>query len=135
MWSWLTLAFVVAAGFHGPVARSDNPPVVGGFPEQAQPLPPQYDVPPKAIRVTRPEMPLGFAELTATKTVLVRMLIDTRGRVVKATVTKSVPGLDAAALDCVKSWRFRPALKDGQPIAALAEGAVTFNARPTTDKI
>ena len=85
--------------------------------------------------MTRPELPLGFAEPTTHKTVLVRMLIDTRGRVVKAVVTRSVPDLDSAALDCVKKWRFRPALKDGKPVAAFAEAAITFNGRPATDKI
>ena len=132
---WLTLMFVVTATLPAAIGSSDSPRPQGGFPEQAQPLPPQYDVPPKAIRVTRPELPRGFPEPATKKSVLLQILIDTRGRVVKATVTKSIPGLDQAALECVMNWRFRPALKDGLPIATCAQVAITFGGGPATDKI
>lgn len=134
MRSWLTLAGAVVA-LQGAVVAGQTPPAVGGVPEQAQPLPQRYDVPPKAVRVTRPELPQGMAQPTSDKTVVVRMLIDPRGRVSRATVAKSVPGLDDAALSCVKNWRFEPARRDGRPIAATAEAAVTFKASRTTDEI
>lgn len=36
------------------------------------------------------------------------------------------PRLDAAALECVKSWTFRPATRDGVPVASLEPHRVTF---------
>jgi protein TonB len=44
----------------------------------------------------------------------------------KARVVRSIPELDAAALACVKEWRFRPAMKAGQPVATVASAPITF---------
>ena len=37
------------------------------------------------------------------------------------------PGLDQNALDAVRSWRFRPAQKDGQPVAVYSTIEVSFH--------
>jgi TonB family protein len=48
--------------------------------------------------------------------------IDENGDVTDARVLKGLPdGLDQAAIDAVRQWKFRPAMKDGKPVA------VTFN--------
>ena len=36
-------------------------------------------------------------------------------------------GLDEQAVEAVRQWRFRPALKDGKPLAIEAEVEVTFH--------
>jgi TonB family protein len=36
------------------------------------------------------------------------------------------PGLDQNAIECVESWKFRPATKDGQPVAVRANVEVSF---------
>lgn len=42
-------------------------------------------------------------------------------------VTRSLDeALDAQALAAVAQWRFRPAMKDGQPVAVLINVEVTF---------
>jgi outer membrane biosynthesis protein TonB len=41
-------------------------------------------------------------------------------------VIKSIPALDGAALDCIARWRFNPALKDGKPVAVIAQMPITF---------
>ena len=46
----------------------------------------------------------------------VEILIDASGRVVRARILRSVPLLDAAALQCVYEWVFRPAMKKGRPV-------------------
>jgi periplasmic protein TonB len=36
-------------------------------------------------------------------------------------------GLDRKATECVTGWRFRPALRDGEPITAFATVEVKFS--------
>ena len=61
--------------------------------------------------------------------VVIECTIDPSGRVVNATVTKSVPLLDQAALDAVASWRYRPTLVDGVPVPVLMTVTVRFRIR------
>jgi hypothetical protein len=49
------------------------------------------------------------------------ILIDSTGSVIQ-----SIPELDAAAIECVKTWLFRPAKKDGKPVATIAHAPVSF---------
>jgi periplasmic protein TonB len=85
-----------------------------------------YDVPPKAARTTIPEYPRAAYEKGVEGTVFVEVLIDVKGRVTRARVTKSLPELDAAALACVRKWRYIPAQKAGRPVAARAFVVITF---------
>jgi TonB family protein len=41
-------------------------------------------------------------------------------------VTKSVPLLDAAAVDAVRAWRYTPTLLNGVPVSVLMTVKVTF---------
>ena len=52
--------------------------------------------------------------------VLVRYDVTTEGRVENARIESAVPAghFEAAALDAVRSWRFRPLLERGTPAAA-----------------
>ena len=59
-------------------------------------------------------------------TVEVEILIDSTGRVAKARVVRSIPALDAAALQTVMQWVFSPAIKNGRPVATVASAPVTF---------
>lgn len=60
-------------------------------------------------------------------TVMVQALIDASGRVVDTRIVKSIPMLDAAAMDCVRKWRFKPARSNGQPIAVWVGCPVRFS--------
>jgi TonB family protein len=53
-------------------------------------------------------------------TVLVQVKVDERGRVVEATVQRSAPGFDSAALEAARAWTFRAARVDGAPQATVA---------------
>ena len=85
-----------------------------------------YDTPPRPIRVTKPQYPQEAFIKKVEGTVLVEILIDAQGRVVRARVLQSVPQLDAAALQCVYQWIFQPAVRRGHPVAIIAQAPVNF---------
>ena len=85
-----------------------------------------YDQPPRAIRLTQPKYPPDAFVKKIEGTVEVEILIDSTGRVAKARVIRSVPLLDKAALETVYQWVFAPAIKNGRPVATVANAPVTF---------
>jgi TonB family protein len=61
-------------------------------------------------------------------TVRLRVEITPEGRAQNFIVQKSLdPGLDANAIAAVWNWRFKPAMKDGEPVAVIATIEVTFH--------
>ena len=70
-----------------------------------------YDSAPRPIKITRPQYPQEAFVKKIEGTVVVEILIDSQGRVVRARVIQSVPLLDAAALQTVYQWVFQPAVK------------------------
>lgn len=85
-----------------------------------------YDRGPRALRVTKPSYPQDAFIKKVEGTVMIEIIIDTTGQVVRARIVHSVPLLDRAALDCVREWLFQPALKQGRPVATVAMAPVTF---------
>jgi TonB family protein len=58
--------------------------------------------------------------------VAVEVRIEPDGTVGTATVVRSIPLLDQAALDAVKQWRFKPTLLNGQPVAVVMTVTINF---------
>jgi len=85
-----------------------------------------YDRAPRPIKITKPQYPQEAFVKKIEGTVLVEILIDRRGRVVRAQVLESIPLLDAAALETVKQWIFSPAIKDGRAVATVVNVPVGF---------
>ncbi len=85
-----------------------------------------YDQPPRPIKITKPQYPQEAFIKKIEGTVVVEILIDATGRVVRARVLQSIPALDAAAKATVKEWQFSPAIKHGRPVATIATAPVTF---------
>jgi protein TonB len=85
-----------------------------------------YDRGPVPIHITQPRYPPAAFNKGISGTVEVEILIDNSGRVAKARIVRSIPELDAAALECVRDWTFRPAQKAGEPVATVASAPVTF---------
>jgi protein TonB len=85
-----------------------------------------YDAPPRPIKITRPQYPQEAFVKKIEGTVIVEILIDSTGRVVRARVIQSVPMLDAAALQTVYQWIFEPAVKRGRPVPTIAHAPVAF---------
>jgi len=57
--------------------------------------------------------------------VRVRLLVDTDGSVLEATVIRGLPTLDTPALDCARRWRFEPRNWQGAPCRFWVEAPVT----------
>jgi len=85
-----------------------------------------YDSAPRPVKITRPQYPQEAFIKKIEGTVIVEILIDASGRVVRARVIQSVPLLDAAALQTVYQWVFQPAVKHGRPVPTIAHAPVAF---------
>jgi TonB family protein len=84
------------------------------------------DVPPKPLVQTRPEYPAEAYSKRIAGRVVLTILISSIGKVVHAEVRESIPGLDEAALACVRDWQFEPARRGGKSVACVASVPVTF---------
>ena len=85
-----------------------------------------YDQAPRGIKITRPQYPQEAFVKKVEGTVELEIVIDSNGRVIRARVVKSIPLLDAAAIQTVQQWIFSPAIKNGRPVATIASAPVTF---------
>jgi len=85
-----------------------------------------YDQPPRILRQPRLVYPQDAFIKKVEGVVEVEILIDATGRVSRARVVRSVPMLDAAAIDNVKQWVFAPAMKGGRAVPTTAVAPVTF---------
>ena len=85
-----------------------------------------FDSGPRQIKMTKPVYPQEAFIKKIEGTVVLEILIDSQGRVVRARVMQSVPLLDAAALQCVYQWVFQPAIKNGRPVPTIAHAPVNF---------
>ena len=58
---------------------------------------------------------------------IVDVIIDKSGRVVAARIMKALPfGLNEAAVNCVKQWRFKPAVLDGKGVPVFYNLTINF---------
>jgi periplasmic protein TonB len=85
-----------------------------------------YDQAPRLLQQVRPQYPQEAFVKKIEGTVELEIVIDASGHVSNARVTRSIPLLDAAAVACVKQWRFAPAIKNGRPVPTVARAPVTF---------
>jgi protein TonB len=58
--------------------------------------------------------------------VVLQVLVGKDGYVKDGRVERSIPELDAAALACVRTWRFAPAMNKDQPVAVWIAVLVKF---------
>jgi TonB family protein len=98
----------------------------GRLPPPAADLDEGGDSPPRPLRQARPQYPREAFQKKIQGTVLVEILIDSDGRVTRSRILQSVPGLDEAALDCMRSWTFTPARKGGRAVPTMAHVPITF---------
>lgn len=82
---------------------------------------------PMALERVPPVYSAEMREKRLEGTVMIQALVGTHGEVLEVKVTKSIPGLDDAAVAAVKRWKFKPALTDGRPVVVWVGVPVKFS--------
>lgn len=87
----------------------------------------RYSVAPVLLHKVEPDYSEEARKAKFQGTVLLSVEIDESGRVRGVRVTRPVGlGLEEKAIAAVRQWRFKPALKDGKPVATPASVEVNF---------
>jgi protein TonB len=125
-----------AAGIEGGVVGGIQGGIVGGL--EAAPPPPPPPPPPAPVRVggnikpptkvkdVRPTYPPIAQSARVQGVVIIEATIGPSGAVQEAKVLRSIPLLDAAALDAVRQWQFTPTLLNGVPVPVIMTVTVNF---------
>ena len=122
----------------GPVEAAEN--VLGRVAEDlvppAPPDPPSVPVapvpvggnikPPTKIKDVRPAYPAIAQAARVEGLVIIETTISPTGGVMDAKLLRSIPLLDAAALDAVRQWEFTPTLLNGNPVPVIMTVTVNF---------
>ncbi len=125
------VASVDGVGYVGPeglgsVVAPPPPPI----PPPAPPAPVRIGgaiSPPVKVRDVRPVYPSLARASRVEGVVIVELTIGTSGEVLDARLLRSVPLLDAAALDAVGQWTFTPTLLNGSPVPVIMTVTVNFS--------
>jgi TonB family protein len=83
-------------------------------------------MPPVKIKDVKPVYPAIAQAAGVTGSVTIEATIGTDGKVVDATVVRSIPLLDQAALDAVRQWEYMPTMLNGSPVPVLMTVTVNF---------
>ena len=84
---------------------------------------------PELLGQVPPVIPEIAKEAGVYGTVRVEVLVGRDGGVHRTRVTKSIPMLDAAAVECARQWLFEPAKYKGERVPAWTEVGVKFEKR------
>jgi protein TonB len=82
--------------------------------------------PPTKVADTKPLYPAVAQAAQVQGIVIIEATIGEDGRVQNARILRSIPLLDAAALDAVRQWQFTPTLLNGRPQAVVMTVTVNF---------
>lgn len=85
--------------------------------------------PPTKVHDAAPVYPAIAQSARVQGVVIIQATIGVDGAVVDATVLRSVPLLDDAALAAVRQWRYTPTRLNGEPVAVIMTVTVNFQLR------
>lgn len=89
--------------------------------------------PPKRISGDPPVYTEEARKARVTGAVVVEAIIDERGDVTNVRVLQGLPmGLDQAALEAVRTWKFKPAMSQGKPVKVYYNLKVNFRLDETS---
>jgi TonB family protein len=109
------LAASLVAGPAWPQAAEEPPRVAGS------------EVPaPKRLKFIPPQYPADAQARGLRGIVILELVIDTGGKVASATVTRSVPPFDDAALVAVRQWEYEVTRVGGKPVPVRLSVPITF---------
>ena len=111
--------------------------IPGGVPEAPPPPPPPPAPvrvggniqPPKKVKDVDPVYPPIAQSARVQGVVILEATIGPDGRVQDVKVLRSIPLLDAAAIDAVKQWVYTPTLLNGVPVPVIMTVTVNFTLR------
>ena len=86
--------------------------------------------PPQKIKDVRPNYPADAMRAGVQGMVMIEATIGPDGKVVNTTVMRSIPMLDAAAIEAVRQWEFTPSVVNGQPVPVVMTVTVNFAQQP-----
>jgi protein TonB len=120
--------------------RAPAPPVAQRPAPQMDPVEPPYPPAPTpaaatsapvAISTPAPRYPASALRRGESGEVLLRIEVDPAGMPYSMDIVRSSGSreLDRAALVAARGWRFRPALRDGQPVSGWVNVPITFDSR------
>ncbi len=85
---------------------------------------------PVAIQRVDPVYPPEAKENRIAGLVITEVMVDRKGNVVDVRVLKPLPyGLDQAAVDAVRQWKFRPGTRHGEPVGVVFPLTMKFELR------
>jgi protein TonB len=130
----LEAGFERASGVEGGIIGGVAGGITGGIPEPPPPPPPPAAPvrvggnikPPQKTRDVRPVYPPIAQSARVQGIVIIEATIGPDGAVKDAKVLRSIPLLDAAALDAVRQWVFTPTLLNGVPVPVIMTVTVQF---------
>jgi len=81
---------------------------------------------PQKVHNVSPQYPQIAQSARVQGVVIIEAVIGPDGSVQEARVLRSIPLLDAAALDAVRQWRYTPTLLNGVPVPVIMTVTVNF---------
>ena len=81
---------------------------------------------PQKIKDVKAMYPAMAKSAGVAGTVTIEATIGPDGKVIDATVLRSIPLLDQAALDAVRQWEYTPTLLNGVPVPVLVTVTINF---------
>jgi periplasmic protein TonB len=135
-WAVILVAAVATAGYAQEQgsqqgAQQGSPPSSPQVPapkSQEPPTgpPPWYVTAPKLIHEKKPEYPLEAREKGIQGEVVLHATVDKDGNVTDISVISGPPLLVKSAIDAVKKWKYKPAMRGNQPIEVAMTISVAF---------
>jgi TonB family protein len=122
-----------------PPASQSQPPDASILPAASPSAPAPPSTPPpdstrlELIKKVKPEYPPSAVPDKLQGQVIVRIVVNETGDVDSAEVISGNPVLAAAAVDAVKQWKFKPFIKNGQPVKAAVK--LPFDFAPPADAV
>jgi protein TonB len=81
----------------------------------------------RCITIVSPNYPQIAGSLSEVSFVVVRVVVSRTGSVSPVRAISGPPSLQAEAMDAVRLWRYKPFLREGEPLDVTTDVRVDFN--------